>query len=114
MAAIHHPPKGSAPWYGGPRMRIPGTGLISKAARCRPIRGRTTTFIARPATTPRSRSSRSALTAVKAAAAVQQTYAPASNNQRRRAAQRGVILLDLVIAVALLSLLILLVLPSIS
>ena len=46
---------------------------------------------------------------------MQQTYAAASSKRRRRrAAQRGVILLDLVIAVALLSLLILLVLPGIS
>lgn len=47
--------------------------------------------------------------AAKAALAVQQTSAPASNNRR---ATRGVILLDLVIAVALLSLLMLMVLPS--
>src|SRR4029077_16657215 len=113
--AIRRHRKGSAPWCGGPRTPKPGTALISRAAPWRPIRGRTTTSIARPATTRRSRSCHLAPTAGKAAAAVQQTYAAASSKRRRRrAAQRGVILLDLVIAVALLSLLILLVLPGIS
>src|SRR4051794_32903765 len=67
--------------------------------------------IARPARTALTRSCHTGRTAAKAAPAVQQTLKARSSNPPR-ARNRGVILLDLVIARGLLSLLMLMVLPT--
>src|SRR4051794_9777412 len=71
-----------------------------------------TTFTAHPPRTAHMKSCPMARTAAKAVPAVQLTSKALNSKARPRLGERGIVLLDLVIAMVLLSFLVLMVLPS--